>query len=66
MAKNMADVKKRLSQRLVYDALSFSNILRLNSYFPGWVGVGEIKIKDHLSPAETEIRAELGNTRKTK
>ena len=25
----------------------------------GWVG--EIKIKDHLSPAEAEIRAELGN-----
>ena len=29
--------------------------------FPvGWV-VGSIKIKDHLSPAEAEIRAELGN-----
>ena len=29
-----------------------------------WVGglwVGSIKIKDHLSPAEPEIRAELGN-----
>ena len=25
----------------------------------GWVG--EIKIKDQLSPVETEIRAELGN-----
>ena len=26
----------------------------------GWVG--KIKIKDQLSPAEAEIRAELGNT----
>ena len=24
-------------------------------------GVGKIKIKDHLSPAEAEIKAELGN-----
>ena len=32
--------------------------------FPGWVGVGgwgKIEIKDQLSPAETEVRAELGN-----
>ena len=27
--------------------------------FRGWVG--KIKIKDHLSPSEAEIRAELGN-----
>ena len=26
-----------------------------------WVGGGKIKIKDHLSPAEAEIMAELGN-----
>ena len=25
------------------------------------MGVGQIKIKDHLSPAEAEIGAELGN-----
>ena len=33
------------------------------SYFPGWVGggSGKIKIKDHLSPAEAETRAELRN-----
>ena len=28
----------------------------------GWVGVGQIKINDHLSPAETETGAELGKT----
>ena len=56
----MADVKKRLSQRSVYAALSFSNILRLNLYFPGWGWVGQIKIKDHLSPAEAETWTELG------
>ena len=29
----------------------------------GWVGGwGKIKIKDHLSPAEAETGAELGNT----
>ena len=27
---------------------------------PGGGGWGQIKIKDHLSPAEAEIRAELG------
>ena len=27
----------------------------------GWVGVGQTKIKDHLSPAEAETWAELGN-----
>ena len=31
--------------------------------FPGGGGwVGKIKIKNHLSPAKAEIRAELGNT----
>ena len=31
-------------------------------YFPGWLGgrVGSTKIKDHLSPVEIEIGAELG------
>ena len=33
----------------------------------GWVGgrVGSIKIKDHLSPVEIEIGAELGNNKGT-
>ena len=31
----MTKVRKRLSQRLVYAPLSFSNILRLNLYFSG-------------------------------
>ena len=26
----------------------------------GWGWVGQIKIKDHLSPAEAEVGAELG------
>ena len=31
-------------------------------YFPRVGGyVGQIKIKDHLSPAEAEVGAELGN-----
>ena len=34
----------------------------LLSRVDGWVGEwGKIKIKDHLSPAEAEIGAELGN-----
>ena len=32
----------------------------LFSYFPGLLGVGQIQIKDHLSPAEAGIGAELG------
>ena len=28
----------------------------------GWAGGVKIKINDHLSPAEAEIRAELGKT----
>ena len=36
-----------------------------SKYFPGWVGGwGKIENKDHLSPTETEIGAELGNTEK--
>ena len=61
--------KKKVLQRSVLAALSFSNILRLNLYFPwwgwGWVWmggwVGQIKIKDHLSTAEAETGTELGN-----
>ena len=36
--------------------------------FPGlgWVGWGKIEIKDHLSPAEADIRAELGKSWKKK
>ena len=34
-------------------------------YFPRVGGcVGQIKIKDHLCPAEAEVRAELGKKRK--
>ena len=29
----------------------------------GWVGGGKIKNKDHLSQAESEVEAELGNIR---
>ena len=41
---------------------------QLFSYFPGWgwgwvAGVGQIKIKDHLSPAEAETWAELGKNK---
>ena len=53
------------------DQLCFTkfNYIRPIWYFPGWVGVGgggsgwvgQIKIKDHLSPAEAETWAELGN-----
>ena len=33
-----------------------------SKYFLGWVGGwGKIENKDHLSPTETEIGAELGN-----
>ena len=46
----------KLLQRSVYAALSFSNILRLNLYFPWWGWVGQIKIKDHLSQAEEHGR----------
>ena len=27
----------------------------------GWLGVGQTKIKDHLSPTEVETGTELGN-----
>ena len=37
----------------------FSSIYHFLTFPGGWVG--EIKIKDHLSPDEAEIRAELGN-----
>ena len=41
----------------------FSSIYHFLTFPGGWVvgWVGEIKINDHLSPAEAEIRAELGN-----
>ena len=34
----------------------------IDTFTGGWVGgQSKIKIKDHLSPVEAEIRAELGN-----
>ena len=42
--------------------------IRYFHYYSGWVGGGwvvrKIKNKDQLSPAEAEIEAELGNTKK--
>ena len=51
----MADVKKRLSQRSVYAALRFSNILRLNLYVSGW-GWG----KSRLKTVSVQLRLKLG------
>ena len=47
---------------IAYLSLALSTIFllsRMGGWVVGWVG--EIKIKDHLSPAKAEIRAELGN-----
>ena len=61
LARNMADVKKRSSQRSVYAALSFSNILRLNLYFPGWVWVGGGGWgKSRLKTISVQLRLKLG------